>query len=461
MKVMMISTNTLPASPSGPAYVAGAVREAGHEVEVYERLFAQDLDSELAVLLDRFQPDVIGLSIRLVFGDEVDETAPFGTHHTDLRPRVNEIVDTLRLHTTATIVPGGPGFNYYAAEWLDYLGLEYGIRGEGEESFPLYLERLACEGDIYSVPGCVYRRDGVYGEVPCLPVRDLESTALPAYDLFDLPAYAERKITPAIFTKRGCAFDCSYCPYSKLEGKRYRLKSPQRVLEEIRHVLRHNPGRRILFCDNSFNSPPGHAEGLCRALIQEGLDFQWGSGDLKPVGVTPAFCRLLEDSGSYYVNLAVETASERMLKSMRRGYTVRQVRQALESLSRSSLPFSASLMLGAPGETPETIAETLEVMKDYTLPLGVWVTVGVYLWTDYQDIAVDLRRTGVMREEQSMFSGVVYLSPALNEPYLDDLLVTLRAKPSYQVQVNQGGSGPRDHPWIPAITGRQEQTTAT
>ncbi|HMN61161.1 MAG TPA: cobalamin-dependent protein, partial [Anaerolinea sp.] len=297
MKVLMISTNTLPASPSGPAYVAGAVRAAGHDVEVYERLFAQDLDSELASLLNRFQPDVIGLSIRLVFGDELDDTAPFGTRHTDLRPRVKEIVDALRLHTNARIVLGGPGFNYYAADWLDYLGLEYGIRGEGEESFPLFLERLAEGGDIHSVPGCVFRREGGFGEVPCLPVRDLNTAALPAYDLFNLPAYAERKITPAIFTKRGCAFDCSYCPYSKLEGKRYRLKSPQRMLEEIRHVLRHNPGRRILFCDNSFNAPLRHAEGLCRAFIQEGLDFQWGSGDFKPVGVTPEFCRLLEDSG--------------------------------------------------------------------------------------------------------------------------------------------------------------------
>jgi radical SAM superfamily enzyme YgiQ (UPF0313 family) len=60
----------------------------------------------------------------------------------------------------------------------------------------------------------------------------LDSQALPAYDLVDWQLYARRQITPAILTKRGCAFACTYCPYSKLEGVRYRLKSPQRVLAE-------------------------------------------------------------------------------------------------------------------------------------------------------------------------------------------------------------------------------------
>jgi len=77
-KVLIISSNSLPAAPSGPAYIAGAVRQAGHEVQVFERLFAANLADELSAILHDFQPDVIGLSIRLVFGDELDSEAPFG-----------------------------------------------------------------------------------------------------------------------------------------------------------------------------------------------------------------------------------------------------------------------------------------------------------------------------------------------------------------------------------------------
>ena len=438
MKVLIISSNTLPgASPSGPAYIAGTVRQAGHIVDVYESLFATDLTSTLAAKLDSFQPDVVGVSIRLVHGDVLDSSASLGTRHLDLRPRVKEIVKVIRQNSNAWIVLGGPGFNYYAYDWLDYLGVEYGIRGEGEESFPLFLKRLADGGDIYSVPGCVFRKGGRVEAVPPRWVEDWEHTALPAYELFDLEKYAEYKITPAIFTKRGCAFACTFCPYSKLEGKRYRLKSPERVLAEIRHIQQHTSSRRVMFCDNSFNVPQQHAEALCRAFIDERLDFSWGTGDLKPIGITDDFCRLMADSGCFYVNLAIESASATMLRRMKRGYTVRQVRESLEALSHSKIPIGASVLFGAPGETPETITETLNMLDDYNFSCGVWVTLGVYLWTDYQDIVAEARQIGLLQDDKELFSGAVYLSPDLPKSYLEELLVALRAKPGYTVQFNK------------------------
>jgi radical SAM superfamily enzyme YgiQ (UPF0313 family) len=437
MKVLIVSSNTLPAAPTGPAYIAGAVRQAGHQVRVFERLLAVDFEDELVALLHGFQPDIIGLSIRLVFGDELDPSAPFGTHHTDLRPRVREIVQVIRAHSDAFIVLGGPGFNYYATDWLNYLGLDYGIRGEGEEAFPLFLQRYEQGEVIDTIPGCVIRKAGHFECTPPHLVEDLNTQPFPAYDLFDLEQYAARGVTPAIFTKRGCSFHCTFCPYSKLEGKRYRLKSTERVLAEIGQIRQYTASRRIMFCDNSFNIPKPHAEAICQALITKGMDVQWGTGDLKPVGITSEFCRLMANSGCFYANLAIESASASMLQRMKRGYTVRQVRQSLEVLSRSNIPFGVSVLLGAPGETPETVAETLQVLEDYTIPQGVWFTLGVYLWTDLQDIVVDLRNAGRLKKEQ-LFTGAVYLSTALSMSYLDDLLQKLRAQPGYQVQVNQG-----------------------
>jgi radical SAM superfamily enzyme YgiQ (UPF0313 family) len=183
-------------------------------VEVYEALFAVDLASELSARLQDLQPVVVGISIRLVHGDVVDTDAPLGTRHIDLRPRVRDLVQVVRQHSAAPIVLGGPGFNYYARVWLEYLGLDYGIQGEGEEAFPRFLECLAQGADICTVPGCVYRRGGTWRAVPPRPVEDLNGAPLPAYDLFDLAQYAERNISPAIFTKRGCAYSCTYCPAS-------------------------------------------------------------------------------------------------------------------------------------------------------------------------------------------------------------------------------------------------------
>lgn len=441
MKVLIISTNCLPAAPSGPAYVAGALRQAGHDVAVYECLFAQDLTRELAERLQAFQPDVVGVSIRLVHADVQDPAATWGTRYIDLRPQVKAVVDAVRHNSPARIVLGGPGFNYYAQDWLDYLDLDLGIRGEGEIGFPQLLRTLSEGGDIQTVPGCVTRSAGVFSSTPPCLVEDLDGQGLPAYDLLDWQAYSERRVLPAIFTKRGCAMGCTFCPYGKLEGTRYRLKSPERVLAEVQHTLQSMPNRRVMFCDNSFNVPCSHAEALCRAFIQQPLDFQWGTGDLKPIGVTGDFCQLMQDSGCFYACLSIESASDRMLRRMKRGYSVRQVRESLEALSRSGLPFGASLMFGAPGETPETIAETLAVMDDYAIPGGVWVTIGVYLWTEYQDIVAEIRQSGWLKDHPSLFDGTVYLPPAISKDYLEDLVSTLRAKPGYTVQVNQNSGG--------------------
>ncbi len=440
MKVLIISANSLLASPAGPAYIAGAALKAGHTVEVFECLFAQDLAGELKTAILRFAPDVIGLSIRLVHGYVLDDSAEFNTRHLDLRLRVKEVVDAVRQATSVPIVLGGPGFNYYARDWLDYLNLDYGIRGEADHSFPLYLNRLEQGGDLTTVPGCVYRRDGQIYKAPRELVENLDSTAFPAYELLDLEKYDQHGISPAILTKRGCAFRCTYCPYRSLEGPRYRMKSPGRVVDEVDHVRQLKNPKMFMFCENNFNVPKQHAEAICRELIARKLDIRWGTGDLRPMGITDDFCRLLQDSGCSYVSLSVESGSESMLQRMQRGYGVADIRQSLVCLEKAGIPFGASLMFGAPGETPETVAESLKLIDYYAVPLGTWVTIGICLWTPRQAILEEARRTGQFKNDDELFTGANYMSPDLPEEFMVKLIEDLMSKQGYDVQVNKAYS---------------------
>ena len=168
MNVLIISANSLAASPTGPAYIAGAARRAGHTVEVFECLFAQEVEAEIAARIADFAPDVVGVSIRLVHGYLIDAAAPYNTRHVDLRPNVKRVVDAVRRATDAPILLGGPGFNYYARAWLEYLGLDYGICGEADFAFPLYLERLEASGKPVrdDIPGCACLRDGQFHTQP-------------------------------------------------------------------------------------------------------------------------------------------------------------------------------------------------------------------------------------------------------------------------------------------------------
>ncbi len=427
MKVLIISANTFKFSPSGPAYIAGAARDAGYTVEVFDCLFAGDTIRELEEHITRFKPDVIGISIRTVTGMVQDKNAEFHMKRFDTRVLVKEVVDCIKRLTSAPIVPGGPGFNYFGPEWLDYLELDYGIRGEAEFSFPEYLKRLEKGGDIHSIPGCVYREEGRFIKIPRDRIENLDATAMPAYELFNLDKYVEREIAAGISTRRGCAFWCTFCPYSSLEGTRYRLKSPERVGDEIEHIKKANNSLTIQFCDNCYNFPLEHAEAICREILHRGLDIKWNAIALKPIGVSDDLLKLLKESGCISLSLSTETASEKMLKSMHRGYTVTQVRESLKCLTRTDIPFGANLLLGAPGETPETIAESLSVIDSFPIP-RLTVTIGINLWTHHQPIVEQLRKEGRFPEDENLFDEIHYISPELPKDYMIDLIHKLGAR---------------------------------
>ena len=432
MKVLVISSNRvkalaapIPAFPSGPAYIAGAAREAGHEVEVFDACLADDVTGELTEHVERFDPDAIGISVRNV-------RARRWSDHQDLRPGVKEITDSVTRISTAPVVLGGPAINNFGREWLEYLDLDFALRGEGELTFPRYLDMLDGGGDIHTIQGGVYREDGQLFEVPIEPVEDLDATPYPAFELFDLDAYRTMGCSPSIFTKRGCSFHCTHCPQDVLEGSRYRLKSPKRVIDEIDRARSAGNADMFYLSDNLFNFPRHHAEAILDELIEKEPGIRWTADGLTPLGMTKDFCRLLKESGCAAASLSVESGSERMLKRMRRGYSTEHIREAITSLSRAELPFMVSLLLGGPGESPETIDESMDLLGSLPQAQIVNVNIGLSL-EHHQGVLADARRDGQLQDESGLFDGSYYLSPELSEDYLEDLVESLEGKANWFV----------------------------
>jgi radical SAM superfamily enzyme YgiQ (UPF0313 family) len=209
------------------------------------------------------------------------------------------------------------------------------------------------------------------------------------------------------------------------------------VVDEIEHIQRAKEPRMFTFCDNSFNVPKKHAEAICREILDRELDIKWYTGALKPLGITDDVCRLFKESGCISINLAVETASAKMLKKMRRGYTVDHIKQTLTSLNDSDFPFGISLLFGAPGETPETIAETFDLIDSFSVPQGIWVTIGICLWTHHQKVLDDARQDGQFKDDKELFDGAYYISPELGKNYMIELIESLSTREDCTVQVNK------------------------
>jgi len=427
MKVLIVSSNRYqvpnPVFPIGPAYVAGAAVEAGHEVEVFDCCFAENVAIELERGISRFNPDVIGFSIRNV-------STGLMFSHRSFRQEVKEITDSIRRISSAPIVLGGPGFNNFGCEWLEYLGLDYGIRGEAELTFPIYLRLLEEGGNIHGIPGSVFRKDDRIYEVHREFIDDLDATPFPAFYLFDLERYVKLGAFPALSTQRGCSFCCSYCPRSFLEGTQYRLKSAKRVVDEVEHIRNTGKVNMFYFADNSFNFPISHAEDICLELIKRKLEMEWTTDCLLPLGMTEGFCHLLKDAGCTLAILAVESGSAKMLKNMNRRYSPEHIKEAIENLKKVGLPVCITLLLGGPGETMETISETINLIDNLPEAQMTLVTIGLAL-EHHMGILADARRDCQLREDSELFEGAYYLSPELSKNYVEELIDYIRAKPNW------------------------------
>jgi radical SAM superfamily enzyme YgiQ (UPF0313 family) len=145
----------------------------------------------------------------------------------------------------------------------------------------------------------------------------------------------------------------------------------------------------------------------------------------------------MKESGCDCVGLSLETASEKMRVKMKRGYSVDDIREAMDNLSNSEIPFGLSIMLGAPGETPETISETFRTVDSYPMIQSIWVNIGIFLWTHHQKILDDVRRDGQLKNDRELFDGAYYISPELPKEYMISFIESLKTRKNCSVQVNK------------------------
>lgn len=439
MNVLIISANTLPMSPLGAAYIAGSALEAGHGVAVFDCLLDQGDENRFLACLEQFEPDVVGLSIPLVTCRIPENPLPNGFCFTDIRPMLKRLVTLVRQRTDALVVAGGGGFNYFPADWLFCLDIEYGLVGECELSFPLFLEACSHEKALRRVPGIIIRSGENMYTRPWQEMKTLDAMPLPAWHLFDTGLYNRMGVPWGMVTKRGCSFRCTWCSSCFSQDQTCRIKSPDRILAEIQHIKTHTGSSAVNFCDFSFNCPITHAKTLCKTLQEAEADIEWRSGTFKPLGISLEFCSMIRSSRCRFAGLSIDTASSRLLANMNRGYRKEDIRSALEHLAESGIDHGVSLVIGAPGETMASIRETFDLIESYPDIKAVWVNIGVFgLKRHLQSLMPDTEK---QQKKPGLFQDAWYISPELDRDEMEDFIETLGENKNFFVQINKPWAG--------------------
>jgi radical SAM superfamily enzyme YgiQ (UPF0313 family) len=395
MKVLLISANTVRIPyyiyPLGLDYVAGAISDK-HTVRIADINLAKG-SAALIDIIREYNPEIIGISIRNIDNTDVHETKAFATQYRDL-------VDAIRKNSPAIIILGGSGFTIFPAQLMELLRADYGIIGEGERMAQL-LNALETKKDVSGIPGVII---GTSKEAFPPP---LDSGFRRTFNSGEIARfYIARGGMLNLQTKRGCTYNCIYCTYPHIEGSDLRPVPAEEVADTALELER--AGAKYFFItDSAFNCDYAHSADVARAFKKKGVSISWGAF-LAPTEPPADYYRTLHDAGMTHAEFGTEALSAPMLASYRKPFSVDDVHKAHGAAVDAGLYVAHYLLLGGPGETRDTLLETLHnADRLERTVIFFFCGIRIYPHTRLYDIAL---QEGQISESDNLLEPVFYQS---------------------------------------------------
>ena len=373
MRVLLINTNRMkpPIAPIGLEYVAQALHAGGHTVKIVDLCWEEDWKTALGRFLGAESSDLIGLTLR-----NTDDCA--FTSRQSFLADFQAMGEEVGRHSSAPIVLGGVGFSVMPETILSRVGAEVGIWGEGEWTIVELANRFEEKREFFDLPNLIWRSPGGWRRNPAL-FMDLRKLPAMERNWLDHPRYFREGGQAGIETKRGCPGGCIYCADPVAKGRNLRLRPPHAVVEELENLLAQGIDH-FHICDSEFNLPPDHAMAVCQAIQDRHLGerIRWYAY-LSPVPFPPQLARAMAAAGCAGINFGVDSGDEGMLRRLGRDFRPEDIGRAARYCQETGMAVMFDLLIGAPGESEESIGRTMEMMKRIEPDLvGVAVGVRVY-----------------------------------------------------------------------------------
>jgi anaerobic magnesium-protoporphyrin IX monomethyl ester cyclase len=361
-----------PLPPMGLGYLASVVRNKGievrildclvegwdHEEPVDDALIRVGLsDKDIKDRITGWDPDLIGINCQF--------SRQYKIYH-----RMLSLVKETK--PSCVTVAGGAHATVCPDELLQDPSCDYVLTGEAEESFSRLIDALNGKSSFEAIDGLGRRLNGqiVVGK-KCGWIADLDSIPFPAYDLmgikkyFGLPASHglrhKERFSPVI-TSRGCPAKCTFCSALKVWGNKYRLRSVENVLREMRLLKKEYGIEEIMFEDDNVTANPGRAKELFSAMISENFNFSWDTPNGAGVwSIDKEMLELIKASGCVKLNFPVESGSQRVLDEViKKPLNLGKVKELIGHCRKIGLDYGMFLVIGMPGETLREMWESFK-----------------------------------------------------------------------------------------------------
>ena len=279
----------------------------------------------------------------------------------ELKARNNQLI----------IVLGGPQASatadptMIAAPWVDYI-----CTGEGENTIVPFIQAILKDNgqNLESVLGLYYRKGGavVHNDLNT-PLSDLET--LPYWDErlcaihheIPNPGWDAPEYFMPIDAGRGCPYNCTFCCTSHFWKRTYRLKSPDRILADIRHYHDNYGMTSFWFSHDAFTTDRQLVSEVCDRIIESGINIRWRCSSRIDC-VTEELLLKMKKSGLVEIEFGIETGSLRMQKLTHKNLNLERSKQLIQFVLKQGIHVSLFFMYGFPEETEEDLADTFDLI---------------------------------------------------------------------------------------------------
>ncbi|MCP4652153.1 MAG: B12-binding domain-containing radical SAM protein [Candidatus Omnitrophica bacterium] len=300
-----------------------------------------------------------------------------------LKHAVNAATSIKANYPNLPLVWGGAHVSFYpeisAADDL----VDYVVRGEGEESFIEVIERVIINKEFQAIDGAIFYREGKCYSGGNREFIDPDTLAFPAYDLVDLAKYADYIEGFSYETSRGCPYRCRFCYNLLFHDRKWRKKSSEKVITELKRIKNDLGARKLYFIDDNFMVSLPRVKEICAGIKNEGINWAAAARANYLAKYDRSDFAVLKESGCLYLQCGAESGSVTELEHIHKDITPREIIDTAKNCIDGGIMPVFSFMIGMPNETEQDRLATLDIY-DQIMKVSSKIEInGIFVYTPY------------------------------------------------------------------------------
>jgi radical SAM superfamily enzyme YgiQ (UPF0313 family) len=401
MKLLLVKAPSDMHSVTPPLSLAYLVPNAKKyaEIRILDCLKEKYSFNDFEKYVRYYSPDVIGFTAFTMEINSVFKCAK-------ITKKINEKIFT---------IVGGPHASTFPENILENKNIDFVFISEAENHFPQLLKQIKEKKfNLKQIPNFGFREKGdiIINEITL--ENNLDSLPFPDFDLMNFNEYpklylAKKHPSIPILTSRGCPFNCTFCTGYKISGKKFRARSPENIIKELKILKQKYNIKEFQIWDDNFTLDKKRAMDFCNLLIEEKLNLIWWCPNgVRMETLDYELLKKMKDSGCYAIVLGIESGSEKIQKDMNKNLNFKKLNEIVNIAYTLKLRTQGFFIIGYPTETKKDIIKTINLAKN--LPLDR-ATFGLFQPLPGSDIFNQLKKQGKLNGIN--FEKIEYSKPSI------------------------------------------------